>query len=164
MMFLRVILALFIPNYAKRLGQKVLTAVLDFKQNGLKVLGLGLKYESLYCKSNAPHASHSLSGQILHIAFHWRGNYLLEHDCLLGYYLAGLAPWLHGWFASRIHKISHPALFGYLHHSFHWVFKKNTKLVRNLPVKPTIPSILPFNPNLHQLLKPLQCQTRFSGR
>ena len=55
-------------------------------------------------------------------------------------------------------------LFGYLHHSIHWVSKKNTKLARNLPVKPTIPSILPFNPNLHQLLKPLQCQTRFSGR
>ena len=31
-------------------------------------------------------------------------------------------------------------------------------------MRPTIPSILPFNPNLHQLLKPLQCQTRFSGR
>ena len=31
-------------------------------------------------------------------------------------------------------------------------------------MRPTIPSILPFNPNLHQLLKPLQCQPRFSGR
>ena len=30
-------------------------------------------------------------------------------------------------------------------HSMHWVSKKNTKLTRNLPVRPTIPSILPFN-------------------
>ena len=49
-------------------------------------------------------------------------------------------------------------------HGIHWVSKKKTKLTRNLPVKPTIPSILPFNPNLHQLLKPLQCQPRLSGR
>ena len=37
------------------------------------------------------HANHSPSGQILHIAFCWRGNELLEQDCLLGRCLAGLA-------------------------------------------------------------------------
>ena len=41
--------------------------------------------------SPMPHASHSPSGQILHIAFCWRGNELLEQDCLLGPCLAGLA-------------------------------------------------------------------------
>ena len=71
---------------------------------------------------------------------HWTGNDLLERDCLLGYCLAGLAPWLGALLASQINKISHPPLVGYLHkwHSLNLPCKRETKL--------NCPGICQWNP------------------
>ena len=79
-MFLRVIFAFFIPNYATCWGKKLCQGsyILNKMSQGLRPCR-----QMWILISPMPHASHSPSG--------WRGNELLEQDCLLGCCLAGLA-------------------------------------------------------------------------